>query len=474
MAHTQTRVPALLAVGVWSAPVLDQKQGQVPSWWPEVLGIQAAQRRVLLNARVEAVDEGEEERGAAYAFVECVALGFDVDEHAQPRESSRAAPPTACRVHLDMTMSVAETAFVESAAAAGLRYVDVDRPGIQRKRAGKGFAYFGPDGERVSDPAVLLRIRHLVIPPAWTDVWICPDPKGHVQATGRDARGRKQYLYHPRWREVRDAAKYERLVAFGEALPNIRERVERDLRRQGIPREKVLAAVVKLLEETSIRVGNDEYRRHNGSVGLTTMSDNNAQFEGGSLRFEFKGKSGREHRVELSDKRLARIVKQCQDIPGQELFQYIDEAGERRAVGSSDVNDYLHEISGSDFTAKDFRTWNGTVLAMRYLRVCQAPTSATAGKRTVSSAIKSVAHDLGNTPAVCRKAYVHPVVLNAYLEGSLEPEARRAEVKLTLGLSEEERRVLALLTRKTQRRVAAQDRGRKGSECLGVSVAAYQ
>jgi len=204
-----------------------------------------------------------------------------------------------------------------------------------------------------------------------------------------------------------------------------------------------------LLEETSIRVGNDEYRRENGSIGLTTMSDDNAQFEGGNLRFEFKGKSGREHRVELTDKRLARIVKQCQDIPGQELFQYIDETGERRPVGSSDVNDYLREISGSDFTAKDFRTWNGTVLAMRYLRVCEAPTSASAGKRTVSSAIKSVAHDLGNTPAVCRKAYVHPVVLNAYLEGSLEPEAGRGELKLTLGLSDEERCVLAVLKRRT-------------------------
>jgi DNA topoisomerase I len=351
-------------------------------------------------------------------------------------------------------MSVAETELVESAAAARLRYVDVDAPGIRRKRAGKGFAYFGPDGERVSDAAVLLRIKHLVIPPAWTDVWICPDPNGHVQATGRDARGRKQYLYHARWREVRDAAKYERLVAFGEALPKIRARVESDLRKRGIPREKVLAAVVKLLEETSIRVGNDEYRRHNGSVGLTTMTDDNAQFEGGNLRFEFKGKSGREHRMELSDKRLARIVKQCQDVPGQELFQFIDDDGERHPIGSSDVNAYLREITGSDFTAKDFRTWNGTVLAMRYLRVCEAPSSATAGKRTVSSAIKSVAHDLGNTPAVCRRAYVHPVVLNAYLEGSLGPEAGRAEANLTHGSSEEERCVLALLKRRADKPAA--------------------
>jgi DNA topoisomerase-1 len=230
-------------------------------------------------------------------------------------------------------------------------------------------------------------------------------------------------------------------------LPRIRDRIDRDLQRRGIPREKVLAAVVMLLEATSIRVGNDEYRRQNGSVGLTTMSDDNAQFEGSSLRFEFKGKSGKEHRVELTDKRVARIVKQCQDLPGQELFQYLDENGERHAIGSSDVNEYLREISGNEFTAKDFRTWNGTVLAMRYLRLCEAPTSATAGKRSVSKAIKSVADDLGNTPAVCRKAYVHPVVLNAYLEGSLEPEARRSRAKPAQVLSDEERCVVALLKR---------------------------
>src|SRR5918912_4641169 len=343
----------------------------------------------------------------------------------------------------------------ESAAAASLRYVTDNRPGIRRRRAGSGFTYIGPDGKRVTDPAVLLRIKHLVIPPAWTDVWICPDDNGHIQATGRDARGRKQYLYHQRWREVRDAAKYERLAAFGEALPCIRERVDADLRRRGVPREKVLAAVVKLLEETSIRVGNEEYRRQNGSVGLTTMSDDNAHFEGNSLRFEFKGKSGKQHSVQLNDKRLARIVKQCQDLPGQELFQYLDENGERHAIGSSDVNQYLREISGSDFTAKDFRTWNGTVLAMRYLRVCEAPTSATAGKRTVSAAIKSVAQELGNTAAVCRKAYVHPVVLNAYTEGFLEPEARLVEVKPTQSLSDEEQCVLGLLKKRTEQRAAA-------------------
>jgi DNA topoisomerase-1 len=252
------------------------------------------------------------------------------------------------------------------------------------------------------------------------------------------------YLYHPRWREVRDAAKYERLAAFGEALPRIRERVEQDLARRGVPREKVLAAVVKLLEETSIRVGNDEYRRVNGSVGLTTMLDDHAQFEAGSVRFEFKGKSGKQHSVTLHDRRLARIVKQCQDVPGQELFQYLDENGERHAIGSADVNEYIKDISGSDFTAKDFRTWNGTVLAMRFLRVCEKPTSTTAGKRQVSTAIKSVAHELGNTPAVARKAYVHPVVVNAYLEGYLEPNA---ELKPSDGLTDEEESVLTLLAR---------------------------
>jgi len=334
---------------------------------------------------------------------------------------------------------------IESAAEAGLHYVSDDQPGIRRKRAGNGFTYIDPHGKRIHDQATLLRIKHLVIPPAWTDVWICADRNGHLQATGRDARGRKVYLYHPRWREVRDTAKYERLAAFGEALPHIRERVEADLRRHGIPREKVLAAVVKLLEETSIRIGNDEYRDQNGSVGLTTMLDDHAQFEGDKVRFVFKGKSGKEHDIELNDRRLARIVKQCQDVPGQHLFQYLDENGDRRAIGSSDVNAYLKAISGGDFTAKDFRTWNGTVLAMRFLRVCDKPTSASAGKKLVSTAIKDVAKRLGNTPAVARKAYVHPVVLNAYLEGYLQADAGAVDAKPSSGLTEEERCVLNLL-----------------------------
>jgi DNA topoisomerase-1 len=351
-----------------------------------------------------------------------------------------------------MTLEAADP--VESALEAGLHYVTDESPGIQRRHAGKAFTYVAADGKRIKDAEVLLRIKHLVIPPAWTDVWICPDPTGHLQATGRDARGRKVYLYHPRWREVRDAAKYERLAAFGEALPRIRERVEADLAKRGMPREKVLAAVVKLMEETSIRVGNDEYRRENGSVGLTTMLDDHAQFQGNKARLVFKGKHGKEHDIELTDRRLARIVKQCQDIPGQELFQYYDEEGNHHAIGSSDVNEYIKEISGGDFTAKDFRTWNGTVLAMRFLRVCEPCTSATSGKRVVSGAIKNVARELGNTPAVARKAYVHPVVVNAYLEGYLEPEAA-PEVKPSAGLTLEEQCVLKLLERGSEEHKAA-------------------
>jgi DNA topoisomerase-1 len=352
-----------------------------------------------------------------------------------------------------MTLETADP--VTSAIDAGLRYVTDSDPGLRRKRSGGGFAYFAPDGSRIRDPAVLLRIKHLVIPPAWTDVWICPDARGHLQATGRDSRGRKVYLYHPRWREVRDAAKYERLAAFGEALPRIRERLDADLRLRGIPRGKVLATVVKLLEETSIRVGNEEYRRENGSVGLTTMTGENAHLEGNHLSFEFRGKSGKEHTVEVGDRRITRILRQIHDLPGQELFQYLDEDGNRHAISSTDVNEYIKEISGADFTAKDFRTWNGTVLAMRYLRVCEPPTSRTAGKRFVSSAIKNVARELGNTPAVARKAYVHPVVLNAYLEGYLEPEAGYAEVKPATGLTSEERCVLNLLEGGPERGQAA-------------------
>src|SRR5260370_11033409 len=339
-------------------------------------------------------------------------------------------------------MTLESSKPVESAAAAGLRYVNDEGPGIRRKRHGPAFSYYGPDGQLIRDRQVIKRITSLVVPPAWTDVWICPDADGHIQATGRDARRRKQYRYDRRWHEVRDAGKYEGLASFAEALPRIRERVEADLRLRGIPRRKVMALVVKLLQDTSIRIGNDEYRRENRSFGLTTMLDRHARFDGAGVRFEFKGKSGRLHSVRLSDRRLARIVKQCQDIPGQELFQYLDEGSHRHSIGSADVNDYLREISGSDFTAKNFRTWNGTGLAVRYLKISESPTSATAGKRLVSGAIKNVAQQLGNTPAVCRKAYVHPLVLNAYLAGSLEPEAARS--KSSDGLTDEEQRLLRL------------------------------
>lgn len=342
-----------------------------------------------------------------------------------------------------MTQDVA--ASIQSAEEAGLRYVSDDQPGIQRIRTADGFTYQDARGKAVTDAATLQRIKALAIPPAWQQVWICPRSNGHIQATGRDARGRKQYRYHARWRDVRDAAKYERLAAFGAALPRIRQQIDEDLKLRGLPRRKVLATVVKLLEETSIRIGNEEYRRENRSFGLTTMRDRHAHFDSHGVRFEFKGKSGKVHSVKVSDRRLARIVKQCQDIPGQELFQYLDEDGKRHAIESSDVNDYLKEISGSDFTAKDFRTWNGTVLAMRYLRLCERPSSATAGKRLVSGAIKSVAQDLGNTPAVCRKAYIHPVVVNAYMDGALDPEAGFVEPKPDDDLTSEERCVLTLI-----------------------------
>ena len=258
-----------------------------------------------------------------------------------------------------------------------------------------------------------------MIPPAWTDVWICPDPRGHIQATGRDARGRKQYRYHPRWREVRDEDKYGRLADFGRALPAIRRRIDRDLRRRGLPREKVLAAVVKLLETTFIRVGNDEYARQNRSYGLTTMRDAHVRVAGSKVRFLFRGKSGVEHQLELDDRRLARIVKQCRDLPGQELFQYLDERGAVVDVGSEDVNAYLKEITGTEFTSKDFRTWAGTVLAARLLGQAEPQSSVTAGKREIARAIDEVAKRLGNTRAVCRKCYVHPAVIEAYLDGSI-------------------------------------------------------
>jgi DNA topoisomerase I len=308
---------------------------------------------------------------------------------------------------------------VESAQAAGLRYVSDTQPGIRRKRAGKGFAYVGADGKTIRDDKELKRIRSLAIPPAYTDVWICPSPNGHIQATGRDARGRKQYRYHPKWREVRDETKFGRMLAFSAALPKIRARVERDLSLSGLPREKVLATVVRLLECTCIRVGNDEYAKSNRSFGLTTLQDRHVEISGSSLRFEFRGKSGKVHKVDLNDRRLARIVERCQDLPGEDLFQYLDDDGVQQTVGSGDVNDYIREISGEGFTAKDFRTWAGTLLAVEALTTIGAFSTQRAAKSNVLRAIDQVSEHLNNTRAVCRKYYVHPAVLESYMEGKL-------------------------------------------------------
>jgi DNA topoisomerase-1 len=344
---------------------------------------------------------------------------------------------------------------IESARVAGLRYVSDTRPGIRRKRAGRGFSYTSPDGARIRDAEVLSRIRSLAIPPAWQDVWICSQPNGHLQATGRDARGRKQYRYHPRWRATRDETKYERMIAFARALPRIREQIEQDLRRPGLPREKVLATVIRLLETTLIRVGNEEYARANRSFGLTTMRDRHVQVDSARLRFEFRGKSGIRHSVDLRDRRLARIVKRCRDIPGYELFQYVDDDGQRQTIGSADVNDYLHTIGGEDFTTKDFRTWAGTVLAALALQEFEAFDSQTQAKQNVVRAIEQVARRLGNTPAVCRKCYVHPAVIDAYLDGAML-DALRQHTKQELtgdlaNLPPEEAAVLALLQQRLAR-----------------------
>jgi DNA topoisomerase-1 len=306
-----------------------------------------------------------------------------------------------------------------AARRAGLHYVNDRAPGISRRRRGRSFGYVGPDGKPIRARKTLARIKALVIPPAWTDVWICCDPDGHLQVTGRDARGRKQYRYHARWRTVRDEYKYEKMISFAQVLPRIRRRVAADLRRSGLPREKVLAAVVKLLETTLVRVGNDEYAKTNNSFGLTTMHDRHAEVAGTTVRLEFQGKSGIEHQVVMKDPRLARIVAECQDLPGQELFQYVDLEGSVRDIGSSDVNDYLRAISGQDVTAKDFRTWAGTALAASALQEFEDFDTAAAGKRNVTKAIERVAERLGNTKAVCRKCYIHPAVIDAYMARSL-------------------------------------------------------
>ncbi len=300
---------------------------------------------------------------------------------------------------------------------AGLDYVTDGLAGIRRQRAGKGWAFYAPDGTKIDDKAERKRISALVIPPAWTDVWICPDAKGHIQATARDARGRKQYRYHPRYRETRDKSKFRRMLEFSEILPEIRERVERDLRARDLTRRQILATVVMLLDKTLIRVGNDEYARENRSFGLTTLRGRHVEVTGAKLRFSFRGKSGVDHSIAITDRRLARIIQQCQDLPGYELFKYIDTHGKRQTISSDDVNAYLRETTGRDITAKDFRTWAGTMLAARELCAMGPAKSQREAERNMIRAIDAVAERLGNTRTVCRKYYVHPGLVRTYLQG---------------------------------------------------------
>jgi DNA topoisomerase-1 len=350
----------------------------------------------------------------------------------------------------------------EVARAAGLRFANDSKPGITRRRRGRGFSYHGPDGSAITDPEQLARIRALAIPPAWTDVWICPWPTGHIQATGRDARGRKQHRYHADWRAHRDEQKYSRLIAFAKALPRIRRRVDEDLSKPGLPREKVLATVVRLLELTLIRVGNDEYTRLNKSFGLTTLRDRHVKVSGTTARFRFRGKGGKEHEVGLRDRRLAGLIRRCQELPGQELFQY-DEDGVVGDVTSDDVNAYIREIAGEEFSAKDFRTWAGTVLAYRALRGLEPAANEHQTRRNVVEAIRQTAGVLGNTAAVCRASYVHPAVLEAYVDGRIDAAAVASDANTAAAAAQtdprEERAVVELLREQLE-----QDAGRaKGS-----------
>ena len=343
-------------------------------------------------------------------------------------------------------------ARAEAEGVPGLRYVSDDAPGIIRRRSGKGFSYRDAKGAPVRDKTVLARIRKLAIPPAWREVWICPRANGHIQATGRDARGRKQYRYHPDWRLARDATKYEHIMEFARTLPALRQRIAADMGLPGLGRQKVLATVVHLLDTTLIRIGNEDYAQANKSYGLTTLRNRHVAVRGGELRFNFKGKSGKEWNLRLRDRRVAKVVRACQELPGQELFQYIDEDGERQSVSSADVNDYLREVSGQDITAKDFRTWAGTVLAAMALTEFEKFDSATAAKKNVKAAIERTATRLGNTPAICRKCYVHPEVLGSYLQGELLLQVKQeveAELREELPrLKPEEAAVLAFLRQK--------------------------
>jgi len=341
---------------------------------------------------------------------------------------------------------------VAAARAAHLRYVSDRRPGIRRVREGDGFAFHDTDGRLITDERVLDRIRKLAIPPAYTDVWICRDPRGHLQAVGRDARGRKQYRYHARWREVRDEAKYGKMLTFGRVLPAIRAQVRHDLALHGLPKRKVLAAVVALLEKTMMRVGNEEYAKQNQSFGLTTLRNRHAVVKGNHLTFDFRGKHGVEHHIDLDDRRLARVVERCRDLPGQDLFQFVDQHGETHGVGSDDVNGYLHEITGEEITAKDFRTWAATNLAAEALAAAEVHDTKTKAKRALVEAVESVAKRLGNTPAICRKCYIHPAVFEGYLDGSLaEGLKARADAVLehdAAGLSSQELAVTRFLSKR--------------------------
>lgn len=344
----------------------------------------------------------------------------------------------------------------KTATRAGLLYVTDGAPGIRRRRAGKGWAFYMPGGTRISERAMRKRIRSLAIPPAWTDVWICPDPNGHIQATARDARGRKQYRYHPAYRAARDQSKFRRVLEFSEILPVVREQVERDLRAPDLTRRQILATVVRLLDKTLIRVGNDEYARENRSYGLTTLRGRHVQVRGTKLRFSFRGKSGVNHTVAISDRRLARIVQRCQDLPGQELFQYLDAEDKRQTISSDDVNAYLREITGRDITAKDFRTWAGTMLAARELREIGPALSQRQAQRNILQAVDVVAERLGNTRAVCRKYYIHPALQEAYLQGVTarlpEPARRMRRRRASAALRRDEVAVLQLLAQQEKKR----------------------
>jgi DNA topoisomerase-1 len=354
-----------------------------------------------------------------------------------------------------------------AAKQAQLRYVDDSAPGITRHKARNGFDYRLPDGVLVRDINTLKRIRSLVIPPAWTNVWICLHSNGHLQATGRDARGRKQYRYHPRWREVRDEAKYSKLLVFTRVLPQLRAQVEEDLKRPGLQRERVLAAIVRLMELTFFRVGNSEYAKANKSFGLTTLRDRHVAIEGGRIHISFRGKSGKHHETDINDRRLARIVKGCRDLPGYELFQYVDDDGERHTVGSAEVNEYLREITGEEITAKDFRTWAGTQLAAEALREFEAFDSEAERKRAIVRAVEKVAKHLGNTPTICRRCYIHPAVLEGYLDGSmLQALANNTQKYLAEnidGMSAEEAAVTAFLRLRLDE-LAEQNRSRSVPE----------